>query len=247
MIVDEVLDAVERELAAHSSEQVGSLRGPLGSPMITAFVPHPRPEELGHGRHQVPVAENAYAGLEIKGLLHVHPAGGLPDDATVDGLQPVTWRGGVSAVVLRQYRRPERHEVLLPSGIMSVYVSAASVGGRAKMHPIRVQVLPIGRDIGRLARCFGAKAAPLCTVDVDGTVFVAADLGLESGDLRLLFAPMYPFQSPTVLARTGSGVTSVPITWDLNVPERLRLELALSVLIGDRAVPWARIDRSVHE
>ncbi|MFE3188013.1 hypothetical protein ACFXHA_03335 [Nocardia sp. NPDC059240] len=218
-LVDVVLDAVEREIAVGLSPWSGVLLGPLGSPIITEF---------GRGRGNADARDD----LEIKGVLRMRPPADRPNgsaEAAEGGGELGPWPAGtaVSSIVTRQYRRPERHELLLPSGIMSVYVSEPGTGDELDTRPAAVYVLPIGRDLDRLVKGLGGTASGLHTVDVEGTVFVAAALRFNTFELRLLFSPTYPFQAPTVLIQTGSSVVAMPITWDLNTPERSRLESAV--------------------
>ena len=257
VIVDEVLDTVEREIASYPPGRGGGLVGPIGLPVITAFVPDP---QVATGaafrassafREALTMIQNADANIEFKGILHSSPRAtsnpsGDGVNVFADSLRLAPWFGRyVNPIVTHQYRRPERHEVLLPSGIMSVYVSERIAVGRAGVYPAQVQVLPIGRDVTRLAVVLGGRVSPLGTVDVDGMVFVSYVVQAGGFELNLLFAPTYPFQSPIVLVESGSAaarsglpittmpdhrIISIPISWDLAVPERSRLEYALRVL-----------------
>lgn len=256
MIVDEVLTTIEREIAAPSADAVGQLIGPIGVPVLAGVVlePHRRTDASIFEFHAAP------ADLEVKGVLRCqHDGVGLVlDDVrmTTDrhSVTPVPGRY-IYSVVTRRYRRPERHEMVLPSGIMSVFVAEQTAGG-VHLRPARLRVLPIRRDIGRLARMLGGSASPLGVVDVDGIAHVSAAVTLETFMVRVLFAPGYPFQSPVVLVQEStrsdpdSGlldadvhagfdhtIVPLPITWDLTVSERARLEHAVGAVHGLRAQP----------
>lgn len=243
MIVDVVLGDIERDLAADPSARIAALLGPVGLPVITGSIPLSAPQ---------PVAVEQ-AGAETKGLVWSAPAtvAELPDFGcgNPDGAHPAYRLGpGVTAVVTRRYRRPEPHEVLLPSGIMSVFVREPHPFGRSRLCAARLRVLPIGRDLRRTARLLGGIASPVGLADVDGSAYLAATIEFDTGLLRVLFTPMYPLQAPIMLLRRGAGardvdsppgpsvaasdhaMVPVPITWDLTVPERSRLESTLGVL-----------------
>jgi hypothetical protein len=250
MIVDVVLDTIEREVSANPPERGGGLLGPIGLPVITAFLPDPHapPAEVAFRAspaflRALAAIDNVDSNLELKGILHSRPGtmscpSGGDTIAFADSLRLAPRLSYyVNPIVTRQYRRPERHELLLPSGIMSVYVSERVTSGRVQAHPAQARVLPIGRDITRLAAVLGGEASPLGTVNVDGMVYVSAAIELGDRELKLLFAPMYPFQPPIALVRRGSGIVPKPISWDLTVPEQARLESALCVLDGGPLAP----------
>jgi hypothetical protein len=261
VIVDEVLGLIEQEIAAHPPGRGGVLLGLVGLPVITGFVPDPE-EAAGVAFCAPPAfgrsaASIANATLELKGTLRsdsgpMSYSFGSDAMAFGDGSRPAACLSRyVDLIVTAHYRRPIRHEVLLPSGVISVYVSELFAGGAVEVRPAQVQVMPIGRDIARLASALGGEASPLGTIDVDGMAYVSAVVRLEGLELTLLFAPTYPVQSPIVLVENcghgvgtsatrgpldiavpDHGIVPVPISWDLTVPEQSRLEYALGVRNG---------------
>lgn len=285
-LVDRVLESIDEHVAAHAPERGGGLLGPIGLPVITAFVPDPAAAATSATFRTSPGfqqtlhrIESANPNLELKGIVHSHPGtmshpSAGDSLAFADSLRLAPWLGRfVNPIVTSENRKAKPHEIRLPSGMMAVYVSELRTGGKVDIQPAQVQVLPVGRDTDRLAAMLGATASPIVTVDIDGVVYISVVIGLTGLELKLLFAPMYPFQAPIVLAeRTGTlgqqaaallrrftpslspgEIVPMAIDWDLAVPEELRLEHALTrpvtveSTITDRAGIGARLHGVVTE
>ncbi|MFC8043329.1 hypothetical protein [Nocardia sp. NPDC057353] len=245
-ILDTVLTAIDHHVAAPPPERGGGLLGPLGLPVITAFLPDP---DAASGPFRLSAAfqraltrvETAEPDLELKGIAHSRSgAVGLPSSAAVaDSLRLAPWLGRfVDVIVTGGNRRAEEHEVLLPNGLMSVFVAEPTSAGTVDIRPARVHIVPVGRDTARLAAMLGAGVSPPTTLDVEGVGFVRALVNTAEFELQLLLPPLYPVQAPLVLVMRGTMFDSAPpaarafplaVHWDLTVPAEVRLEHAVRV------------------
>lgn len=259
--VDEVLMDIERYVGSHRPCRGGGLLGPVGQPVITAFLDDPGATADESSFLPSPALREALSEwesrdplLELKGVVHSHPGGSSYPSVTdtlavADNMSLVPWLGRfVHPIVTQQSRRREGHELVLPSALMSVYISEPRPDGTVTVLPAQVHMLPIARDARRLATVLDGQLLPLGTVDVQGVVYVSAVVRLPGVELRLLFSPQYPFQAPIVLGRVREsfdrsgrtlprslaaafrprGITTLALTWDLSVPEEVRLERAFS-------------------
>ncbi|MET8777115.1 Mov34/MPN/PAD-1 family protein [Nocardia sp. NPDC004654] len=259
-IVDSVLASIDQHVAAHPPERGGGLLGPLGLPLIASFLPDSNAISTATTFRASPLfqrmlsrIEEAEPNLELKGIVHSHAEGvdhpSRGDAAAfADSLRLTPWLGRfVNPIVTNQNRRTEDHQVLLPNGLMSVFVSELTPHGSVDVRPARVQILPVGRDCAKLATALGAQAFTPSTVDVEGVGYVSVVLRTVGLQLKLLFPLLYPIQAPIVLAertdefdsRTSTllhrfgvehrndRILPLPLTWDLNVPAESRLARAL--------------------
>jgi molybdopterin/thiamine biosynthesis adenylyltransferase/proteasome lid subunit RPN8/RPN11 len=253
---DTVLASVERDVAAHPPERGGALLGPVGMPVITRFLYDAQAATSGATfkpsrglQAQVARIEQQDRTVELKGILHSHPDGmdypsGGDHYALADSLRGAPWLGRfVAPIVTHSTRASAPHEVALPSGIMSVYISELVSSGRVDVQGAQVHVLPVTRDIMALARTLDGKPLPRGSVDVDGVIYLSAGIELPGLDLQLLLPANYPMQAPLVLAVIdrpldepgrrllesfgvevpGSGAVALPLKWDLSVAETERL------------------------
>jgi hypothetical protein len=259
-LVDSVLTAIDRHVAAHPPERGGGLLGPLGLPLITAFLPDPDGISTATTfrissafQRALTRIEETEPDLELKGIVHSHAEDGDHPSvrdlaAFTDCLRLTPWLGRyVTPIVTQENQRTSDHQVLLPNGLLSVFVSAPTPLGTVEVRPARVQILPVGRDCARLATALGASVSTLRTVDVEGVVHVAVVMRTAGLELTLLFPLLYPTQAPIVLAeRTDEFDSSeptlldrfgvdhrhhrilpLPLTWDLTVAAESRLARAL--------------------
>ncbi len=274
-IVDNVLEDIERDVAAHPPERGGALLGPVGLAVVTRFVYDPQATTSGSTfkpsralQAEVSRIEGQDRTIELKGMLHSHPNFiDYPSDgdhyAFADSLRGAPWLGRfVTPIVTHRTGSSAPHEVALPSGIMSVYISEPLSSGRqVDVQPAQVHILPIARDSAALAKALGGQPLPRGSVEMDGVSYLSAGIALPSLDLQLLLPANYPTQAPCVLAVIdrpldeperrlvesfgvevpASGVVSLPLRWDLSVPEADRLAhcfrdaMAASARPGDTA------------
>ncbi|WP_278262227.1 Mov34/MPN/PAD-1 family protein [Nocardia sp. AG03] len=259
-LVDSVLAAIDQHVAAPPPERGGGLLGPLGLPLITTFLPDLDAISTATTFRLSPAFQRALTRIEhdepdveLKGIVHSHAenvnrpsAGDLA--AFADSLRRTPWLGRyVTPIVTRENQRTGDHQVLLPHGMLSVFVAAPTARGAIEVRPARVQILPIARDCARLATALVASASAPRTVDVEGVVHVAVMLRTAELELTLLFPLLYPTQAPIVLAERRGGsdgggsamlarfgvdhrrhrILPLPLTWDLAVPAESRLARAL--------------------
>lgn len=239
---DWVLADLEREIAAHPPERGGALLGPRLRPVVTRFLPDPGAAVSGATFAPSRALDAAVKtveqeeGLELKGLVHSHPPGhdrpSVPDgEELARGLA----RNGHMAAYLAPIvsrRGPgelEPHELPLPSGKISFFAAwrDGEDGARARVLPFTPRVLPLLRDLDRLARELGAARPSLLDADAGAGLVPAGRLALPGGaDLLVLAGDHYPALPPLLLASfpgEGGATEQLPIEWRLAAPEEDRL------------------------
>src|SRR5271156_3359170 len=131
-------------------------------------------------------------------------------------------------------RGPGEHEVLLPSGTMSVYIAERrpdSPGGVA-VEPAEPHVLKISRDLKSLASALGGTAESPFVTDIEGQTYVAGVVGCEGFDLQVLIGPAYPFTAPVVIAarwpeaKENLAEPRLGLHWNGDTPASQGLRLA---------------------
>ncbi|HSN92044.1 MAG TPA: ThiF family adenylyltransferase [Anaeromyxobacteraceae bacterium] len=234
---DWVLGDLEREIAAHPPERGGALLGPRLRPLVTRFLADPEaaaggasfaPSRALDGRVK---ALERDEGLELKGIVHSHPPG-LDHPSERDGreLAEGLRRNGhmpcyLAPVVTRGAAEPlEGHEIALPSGKLSCFAAWRDGDGEARILPFRPRVLPLRRDLERLARELGAGEPALLDADAGSGLVSAGRLDLP-GDVELLVlaGEHYPALPPVLLATRDGETGQLPLAWRLDVPEADRL------------------------
>jgi molybdopterin/thiamine biosynthesis adenylyltransferase/proteasome lid subunit RPN8/RPN11 len=245
-VLDAVLRAIEEEIAAHPHERGGALVGPRGVPLVTELVPDPdgattaasyRPSRALDARVK---ALERDEGVELKGIVHSHPplfdAPSAQDAAElVEGLRcnghlalylaPIVTRG-VSGGELGL------HERALPSGKVSFFAATRSPGGGTEVRRQRITVVPLQRDVERLARELQGRAAGLTVVDVGDAALPAGRVLTDGLTLLVVAGEGYPALPPLVLATGADGATEqLPLAWRLEAAEEDRLALAVRATI----------------
>ena len=215
--LDDVLTDIEERVAAHAPEQGGALLGPIGQPLVTEFIPDVAAKTTGATytpsrslEQLVQARERAGLQLEFKGILHSHPGdmawpSGGDHRAYRDSLQHAPWLGRLITpiVTVRQHRSAGPHELMLPSGIMSVFVAERRPGSQDGMEvrPAAVHVLPLSHDLAvAAARLDGIPAGPPAVCEVAGQLYVCGVVELAGLDLQVIAGATYPFTAPVVIA-----------------------------------------------
>ncbi|BDG02956.1 ThiF family adenylyltransferase [Anaeromyxobacter oryzae] len=254
VVGDWVLRDVERDVAAHAPERGGALLGPRLRPLVTRFVADPdgastdatwAPSRALDAAVKTLERED---GLELKGVVHSHPphrSGPSEQDVRelARGLErnphlacylaPVVTRGAATPLAA--------HEVALPSGRISWFAAWRAPGNGAAVLPFPLRVLPLLRDLERLAHALGARDPTMLLADAGAGLAPAGRLALPGGlALLVLAGEHYPAQPPVLLATRGDEVEQLEISWRLSTPEDQRL------LDGTRAVlvppgPYRRV------
>ncbi len=244
---DWLLGDLEREIAAHPPERGGALLGPRLRPLVTRFLPDPAGP--GSGAAWAPSraldaavkAAEREQGLELKGLAHSHPPGlDRPSERDERELAEGLRRNGHLPCYLAPVitRGPPGelgpHELALPSGKVSCFAAWRAPEGRANVLPLRPRLLPLRRDLSRLAAELGAGEPAFLEVDAGAGLSPAGQLRLP-GDVELLLVAgeHYPALPPLLLATSGGETRQLQIPWRLETSEAERLlEAARAVLVA---------------
>jgi molybdopterin/thiamine biosynthesis adenylyltransferase/proteasome lid subunit RPN8/RPN11 len=242
---DWVLRELERAVAAHPPERGGALLGPRGRPIVSRFLPDP--EAAADGVSWAPSraldagvkALERDEALELKGVVHSHPRGlDHPSEQDVRELTEGLRRNGHMPCYLApvitggEAAELEPHELPLPSGKLSCFAAWRGPEGAARVLPFRPRVLPLWRDLGRLARELGGSEPAILDVDPGCGPVPAGRLRLP-GDVELLFiaGEHYPALPPVLLATRGGETEQLQLPWRLDDPEEERLPRAARTLL----------------
>ena len=260
--LDDVLDEIEERVAAFPPERGGALLGPIGQPLVTEFVYDQQARTSGVTyrpsrwlQAQVQAREGTDPQIELKGILHSHPGDmAWPSEgdhyAYQDSLRGAPWLGRlITPIVTAGRRRTRPHEVALPSGILSVFITERRhANEHVVVQEAATHVLPFSRDLAALANELNGAVGRPGSVDIDGQLYIVGVVGFDGFDLQVLLGPAYPFTPPIVIAarrndanggalsepRLGlhwdddsHSVQGVPLAWDLTVPDESRLISAL--------------------
>jgi molybdopterin/thiamine biosynthesis adenylyltransferase/proteasome lid subunit RPN8/RPN11 len=238
---DWVLGELEREVAAHPPERGGALLGPRSRPLVTRFVRDPGAAATGASWAPSRALDAAVKrleqeeGLELKGIVHSHPPGlARPSERDVCELAEGLRRNGhlacYLAPVITRGGAPElaAHELPLPSGKLSCFAAWRADEGGARVLPDRPRVLPLRRDLARVARELGGGAPAMLDVDLGAGLLPAGRARLP-GDVELVVVAgeHYPATPPVLLVTRGAATEQVQLAWRLDEPEEERLATAI--------------------
>jgi len=261
-VLDAVLRAIEPALAALPPERGGALLGPPGRALVTRFEPDPesagsavswRPSRALDARVKALERED---GLELKGLVHSHPPGHdrpSPQDAAEVG-EGLRRNGHLGAylgpiVTAGEPGRLEPHEAALPSGKVSFYegLRGPEVGaGPSELRPVRVEIVPLLRDVEAAAGALGARGAEVLLSWLGEVPLPSGRLDLpDGGELLVLASEGYPAMPPlALLTPPGGEPRQLQLRWPLDEPEAGRLARALQgALAAEGAAPGAETVR----
>jgi proteasome lid subunit RPN8/RPN11 len=241
VVGDWVLEELAREVAGHPPERGGALLGPRLRPLVTRFVPDPdaaadRVSWAPSRRLDAAVkALERDEGLELKGVVHSHPAGHdrpssqdvreLARGLALNGhmpcyLAPIVTAGGPAPLA--------PHELPLPSGKLSCFAAWRKPRGGAEVRPLRPRLLPLQRDLSRLARDLGAATPALVDVDAGAGLAPGGRLSLPGGaELLVIPGDGHPAMPPLLLLTRGGETEPLHVPWRLDVPEEERLVRAV--------------------
>jgi proteasome lid subunit RPN8/RPN11 len=249
-VLDAVLRAIEGAVAVLPPERGGALLGPRGRPLVTRFEPDPegsgnavswRPSRALDARVKAVEREEE---LELKGLVHSHPPGHdrpSPQDAAEigEGLRRNGHLGAYLApiVTAEPEGRLEPHEAALPSGKISFYegLRGADPAGPAELRPLRIEIVPLLRDVEAAAAALGGAGAEVLLSWLGEVPLPAGRLELGGGAELLVLAPEgYPALPPLALVTPPGGEPrQLQLVWPLDAPEAGRLARALRAALAD--------------
>lgn len=267
---DDVLAAVERDVASHPPERGGALLGPKGEPIVSVFLHDPAASTTSTTytparalQDRVQALEASSGNLELKGILHSHPGAlnqpSIGDlQAFADSLRKTPWLGRFVTPIVTTGRATASHEVGIPSGRMSVFV-VEMIGGRPAVEPAQVNVVPICAHVDALAAELGGRATVPGVISLDGLRRLAISVKFaRGGELQIIIDAGYPFTAPLVLAvgaRTafppevaarlaiaGGSVQQLPIAWNTEANTDDRLMTALQTLAPAEQAPPRKPD-----
>jgi len=244
-ILDSVIEAIERAVAAVPPERGGAVLGPRGRPLLSHFVfdewapwapdrYRPSPELAERVR-----ALEAGLDLEFKGIVHSHP-GGLDRPSAADreelaeGLRRNPHLSRYLALIVTA--GPEGptglspHELSLAGGKLGCFAAYRAPSGEVRITPVPARILPLRRDLERLrARLGGERPAEVFLTQLEGELWLAGRLVLPGGpELLFLFDEGYPLIPPVLLAVGEDGEPeAVALRWSLARPAEERLAAAL--------------------
>lgn len=236
VVGDWILAELERELGAKAPERGGALLGPRQRPLVTRFVLDRHAARDGSSwapSRKLDAAVKALEGdegLELKGLVHSHPPGvdrlskqdvhELTRGLALNGHMPCYLAPLVTAAL------PEplaAHELRLPSGKVT-WLAAWRRPGGAVVRPFRPRLLPLQRDLARLARELGAQAPTLLDVDAGAGPAPAGRLELPGGaELLVVAGDGYPAMPPLLFLTLEGETQPLHVSWRLDAPEEERL------------------------
>lgn len=260
---DSVVDDIQNFIAAHAPERGGALVGPIGQPIVSRFVPDPDASVTSvtftpsaNLQHAVESIERSNSLLEFKGIIHSHPSGfdqpsGGDLRAFTNKLRRAPWLGRfICPIVTSSSRRGrvDRHELQLPSGVISVYVAEARPDGLVDVQPGQPRIIPISSHTETLCRMLNAHVDSASGfVAIEGALYGLVSLRAAGVSIAAVFPSVYPTLAPILLltpndqgnpgmvadrARRLIGdkatdTVALPLCWNLNDDESSRLESAL--------------------
>jgi molybdopterin/thiamine biosynthesis adenylyltransferase/proteasome lid subunit RPN8/RPN11 len=265
-LTDDVVDAIERDVASHRPERGGALLGPIGQPMVTRFLFDPDARTSGSTYQpsrklaariqQIEVTDSL---VELKGILHSHPAGfARPSNgdlvAFADSLRGAPWLGRFVTPIVTNNGPGASHDIGVRSGKISVFIAEGRNEG-VELLVARPHVVPIVADTAALARFLRGRATAPSLIDVDGVTYVASGVEFGAYAIQVLIGPSYPFTPPIVLVSQLRGVdeartrlvglpaavstgstASLPLSWDQSISEGTRLVAAVAPFFGSNAM-----------
>lgn len=240
-VCDWVLRDVGADLAVHPPERGGALLGLPGRPLVTRY--EPDPAAAGGARSWAP--SRALAArvqqlereeeLELKGLVHSHPRGlDRPSEQDAlelgEGLRRNGHLAAYLAPIVCEGASPPRlpHELALGAGKIAFFAGWRAGEGAARVAPVAVRVIPLWRDLARLAADLGEGAPEVFVSGGEGPAGPAGRLALDGLELVVIASELYPAVPPILLATPGGGRTEqLDLRWRLDAPEEERLTSAV--------------------
>ena len=240
-IGDWVLRAIGADLAARPPERGGALLGPRGRPLVTAFLPDLeaastsaswRPSRALDARVKEAEADGI---LELKGLVHSHPAGlDHPSDQDARelavGLSVNPHMASYLAPIVTQGEPGPlgTHELALPGGKVSWFGAFRARDGGAEVRAVEVAALPLLGDLERSAEALGGGGCEVLLAHLDGEDVPAGRIQLaDGGELLVLASELHPALPPVALLTRGGETRQLDLRFRVAHPPERRLAAAL--------------------
>jgi molybdopterin/thiamine biosynthesis adenylyltransferase/proteasome lid subunit RPN8/RPN11 len=239
-VLDDVLRAIEADIAAHPPERGGAVLGLIGRPVVTRFVFDAKAQTTSVTyrpsrwlNEQVKEVE-ARDGLELKGIVHSHPhALDRPSDQDEHEVrQGLALNPHITRYLVPIVTGPavaaslDAHEIALePEAKISFYAGIRTRDGQVCVRPVMVKEIPMRRDLEDVAACLGSATPPdIFTTEVVGREMLAGRVAIDDVELLFIVSDLYPAVPPLLLVtRTGAPTEQVQLPWQLTVPAEERL------------------------
>lgn len=254
VILGEVIDAIAVALTTYAPERGGLLFGPKGQKLITHFVSDDDAEH--HSVTYTPSASicarspeiEREHGLEYKGVIHSHPGSmDRPSSPDVTNARKALTRNAhlsyfmMPIVTLGKFDEETlaSHELLIPGGKLSQWIVPQSATPQdRKLSRERITRLSLWDDLRKLTSSFAEPpTVGRCNMlDIEGVSAAAYSVRIKEEDWMFAAAAGYPFTPPLVVPPLGD-LTSVPLSWDLEVAADERLISAVRPLMKGMSNP----------
>jgi len=240
-VCDWVLRDIGADLAALPPERGGALLGLPGRALVTHY--EPDPAAASGARSWAPSRALATRvkqleredGLELKGLVHSHPCGlDRPSEQDAlelgEGLRRNGHLAAYLAPIVCEGASPPRspYELALGAGKIAFFAGWRAGAGAARVAPLAVKVIPLWRDLTRLAAELGEGVPEVFASGRAAPAGPAGLLSLDGLELVVLASELYPAVPPILLATPRGGPTEqLDLRWRLDAPEEERLTRAV--------------------
>ncbi len=264
LFTDDVLKAIEHDIASHKPERGGALLGPANTNLISQFLydgdaktsaaTYTPSSRLVDDVKQVERLED----LTFKGIIHSHPGGfDRPSSADLHGfannLAHNPHMGRFIAPIITMAGKPvgkHPYEIALGENAKLSCFAAVRLGKHQKQTqpvdftPCPVMVLPIGKATRLLQSALEKKFDLKLNIsdghlNVNGLTMVSKILNCDLFQLDLLFPHNFPSVSPIALLSLRKGerlldAQVIELPWSIICFETKALSQKLTPMIGNK-------------
>lgn len=246
VVLDTVIDEMDRELAIPAPERGGALMGPEGRELITHLLADPTARttsasyEASNELMERVIRTEDDSILRWKGIAHSHPGAMAelsgPDLARLrDGLESNPWLPWLHAPIVTE--QPPGHgctAVEMKHGWLCWHTARLLRDRQLVIENRRVVILPLGEDLRMLAERHNGRLTPIVTDPGTGVTGVGGRVDLPGGgELVVLASDHYPLAAPLVLfTAPGADTAELAFSWSMGAGEN-RLVDAVTLALGD--------------